>query len=166
MLFAIISDSHDNVPNIDEMLTLVKAAGIENILHCGDVCASSVLKYLAENFDGQIHLVFGNVDGDHGHLQDKEADFPKKIKIYGETGELTLDKLKIAFTHHPEPAKLLAETGKYDLVFYGHTHKPWEEMVGKTKLLNPGTLAGLFARPTFAIYDTATNKAELKLLYT
>ena len=37
-------------------------------------------------------------------------------------------------------------------------------MVGKTKLLNPGTVAGMFQKATFAIYDTKTDKAELILL--
>ncbi|MFH1192432.1 MAG: metallophosphoesterase family protein [bacterium] len=58
----------------------------------------------------------------------------------------------------------MAESGKYDYVFYGHTHKPWEEMVGECKLLNPGTLAGMFYRATFAVWDTVNNKFSLKIL--
>lgn len=49
-------------------------------------------------------------------------------------------------------------------MFYGHTHKPWEETVGKATLLNPGTLAGLWYKPTFALVDLATRKATLKLV--
>jgi len=74
------------------------------------------------------------------------------------------DGKKIAFVHYPDKAEELAKTGKYDLIFYGHDHKPWEKLVGQTKMLNPGTLAGMFSKPTFAIYDTATDKAQLILL--
>ena len=58
----------------------------------------------------------------------------------------------------------LAESGKYDFVFYGHNHKPWIEEIGETFLANPGTLAGLFNKATFAILDTENKKLELKIL--
>ena len=47
---------------------------------------------------------------------------------------------------------------------YANNHRPWEETIGQTKLLNPGTLAGLFQKATFAVYDTETDKAQLVLL--
>ena len=53
---------------------------------------------------------------------------------------------------------------KKDLVFYGHTHKPWEEKVGNCRLVNPGEVAGQRFKPTFALYDTQTDKLELKIL--
>jgi len=31
-------------------------------------------------------------------------------------------------------------------------------------LANPGTLAGMFSKATFAVYDTSTNNLELKIL--
>ncbi|MCX6797241.1 MAG: metallophosphoesterase family protein, partial [Candidatus Doudnabacteria bacterium] len=56
------------------------------------------------------------------------------------------------------------ESQKYDFVFHGHTHKPWQETIGKTIIINPGTLAGLFNKATFAVFDTETKKAQLILL--
>lgn len=162
MKIAIISDTHDNIPNIDEALKIIKQEKIKTIIHCGDVCAPDVLKYLTENFNGEIHLVFGNVDGDQEEM--KELNL-LNVKIYGEVGELKINNLKIAFCHFPEEGEKLAESQKYNLVFHGHTHRPWEKTLGQTRLINPGTLAGLFAKPTFAIYDIDNNKLELKLLY-
>jgi uncharacterized protein len=66
--------------------------------------------------------------------------------------------------HYPEIAKKLAESGNYDAVFYGHTHRPWEETIGSCRLVNPGELAGQRYKPCFAIYDTETDKLELKIL--
>ena len=163
MKLAIISDSHDNLPNIYKALDYLKKQGIKTIIHCGDVCAPAALREFAKNFSGQIHLVYGNVDGDHEGFEKFVKEFGN-IKIYGEVGELELEGKKIAFTHRPEAAKELAKTAKYNLVFYGHNHKPWEEKIGKTKLLNPGTLAGMFYKATFAVYDTKTEKAELVIL--
>lgn len=165
MKVAIISDTHDHLPNFKKALDWIKNQKIKLVLHCGDVCAPAVLKEAAKGFLGKIHLVFGNVDGDR-FLMAKQV-YEKEIGnvvLYGEWAELKADNKKIAFTHRPEFAKGLAATQKYDLVFYGHTHKPWEEKIGKCRLVNPGTLGGLFYKPTFAIYDTKTDKLELKIL--
>ena len=56
------------------------------------------------------------------------------------------------------------KSGKYDLVFYGHTHKPWAEKIGNCLLANPGELAGQRFKPTFAIYDIQKDKLQLKIL--
>jgi len=58
----------------------------------------------------------------------------------------------------------LAKNSKYDLIFFGHTHQPWEKKIGDCRLVNPGTLAGMFNKATFAVYDSKTDKLELKLV--
>ncbi|MBN1778598.1 MAG: YfcE family phosphodiesterase [Candidatus Buchananbacteria bacterium] len=163
MKFAIISDSHDNLPNIYKMLEFLKKENITIMIHCGDVCAPSVMAEIASKFDGQMHLVFGNVDGDQEKMNELAKDLPN-LTIYGERGELQIDNKKIGFVHFPWEAETMAKTGKYDLVFYGHDHKAWEKKVGNCTLRNPGTLAGLFSKATFAIYDTEIDKAQLILL--
>lgn len=164
MKIAIISDSHDNLANIKKAIDVLKKEKVKTILHCGDVCAPATLKEVLKDFNGKFHLVFGNVDGDHFRLTKISFGKPSKLKIFGELGEIKIGKKKIAFVHSPEFAKGLAATQKYDLVFYGHTHKPWVKIIGKTRLINPGNLAGLFYQATFAIYNTKTNKLELKIL--
>jgi len=165
MRIAIVSDTHDHLPNFKRALDWIKKAKIKLVLHCGDVCAPAVLKEAAKDFSGKIHLVFGNVDGDR-FLMAKQV-YEKEIGnviLHGEWAELKVDNKKIALTHRPKFARGLATTQEYALVFYGHTHKPWEEKIGKCRLVNPGNLAGLFYKATFAVYDTKTNKLELKIL--
>lgn len=163
MKIAIFSDIHDNVVNMNKAIDFIKKEGVKELIFCGDLCAPSVLRELAQNFHGQIHLVFGNVDGDHYLSARMEQDF-KNVKIYNDLGEVELDGKKIAFVHYPKIAQGLAKSDNYDLVFYGHNHKPWIENVGKCILANPGTLGGLFSRASFAVYDTKTNKLDLKIL--
>jgi len=163
MKIAIISDTHDNVPNMEKALAWMNKNGIEQIIHCGDLCAPGVLvNVLAPQFSGPIHMVFGNVE-DRETVTEKAAEFDH-VQHYGDVGEFEIDGKRIGVVHYPEKAKEMAKSGKYDLVFYGHNHKAWEETVGSTKLVNPGTLAGLFAKATFAVYDASTNKLELKIL--
>ncbi len=175
MKIAIFSDSHDNWPNIEKAVTYINKLKIRTMIHCGDVCAPATLREMAKIYKGkEIHLVYGNVDGDIEGFK-MMASKDKKIKLHGKTGNLKItcppkpksqkqDDLNIVFCHYPLVAKKMAQSQKYDLVFHGHTHTPWEEKVGKTTIFNPGTLAGLFAKATFAIYDTQTKKAELIIM--
>lgn len=163
MKIAIISDSHDNIPNTEKALAWMSQNGVELIIHCGDLAAPAMLtKVLVPKFSGEIHMVHGNV-GDPDLLEQVAMNF-SNVTIHGMVGKIEINGKKIAFTHFPEKALELAKKNTFDLVFYGHTHKPWEEKLGDTKLINPGTLAGMFYRATFAVYDSMNDKLELKIL--
>jgi putative phosphoesterase len=175
MKIAIISDTHDNIPNLEKALDWINQNNISIIIHCGDLCTPSILtKVILSKFSGQIYLVPGNV-GNPELLEKLCQDF-ERVKFYREFGEIDLANKKIAFTHRPEKVEELAKTRKYDIIFYGHTHKPW---IQKTQinadstsrdqresvlLVNPGNLAGMFYKATFAVYETENGKLELKIL--
>lgn len=163
MKIAIISDTHDNIPNIEKFLTWAKGNGIETIIHCGDVAAPAMIKELFAPSDLEFHCVFGNVaDREMTPVMCKKFS---NCHSHGDQGEIEIDEIKIAFCHHIEEAKNLAETGKYNLVFFGHSHKPtMETLPNKCQLINPGTLGGIFNKATFAVFDTATKNLELKVL--
>ncbi len=163
MKIAIISDSHDNWPNLEKTIKYLNKHKIPMIIHCGDVCAPSTLDEMAKLYKGKIHLAKGNVDGDVDGFKNVEKEH-KKLKYHGNTAKIEVDGLKLVFCHFPFVAKKMAQSQKYDFIFYGHTHTPWQEKKGKTNLLNPGTVAGLFAKATFAIFDTKTKKAQLIIL--
>ena len=160
MKFAIVSDTHDNMANFNKVIDFLNAQKIDRMLHCGDICNQDTIEEAEKNFKGEIIFVRGN------------GDF--NLKDVPDTMEVDLGNKKVAFIHYPELAKKLAESGKYDLVFYGHTHRPWlerrsfseggEGKIKKCLLVNPGELAGQRFKPTFAIYDTETDKLELKIL--
>ena len=160
MKIAIISDVHNNETNLQKVLGYCVKNDIENIICCGDLASMETLDFLNEKFSGAIYYAFGNMDND----QMKEYAFKEKYKntfIYKNIGEIELSGKKIAFNHFPETAKKLAETGKYDYVFYGHTHKPWIEKVNHTILLNPGNVTGDFYPPTFSVWNTENDKFDL-----
>ena len=122
-----------------------------------------IAQFFGPLFPGQSYYVYGNVADREmtGPICDK---FPN-CHLCGDEGELEIDGQIIAFCHFPDQAEKLAESGKYSLVFFGHTHKPdMRTLPNNCQIINPGTLAGLFNKATFAVYDTATKKLELKLL--
>ena len=171
MKFAIVSDSHGNVAYFKKIAQWLNEENIKIILHCGDIGNPESLKESLADFRGEFFAVFGNMDADFKILIGEYNKIPR-VKIETEVLKIKIENKSIALTHFPEEARKLAEkrnpsrpSGQaYNVVFYGHTHRPWEEKVGNCRLVNPGESAGQFYKPTFAVYDTAEDKLHLKIL--
>jgi len=164
MKIAIIADTHDNVASLKKAVNLIKKEEIKLIIHCGDIFLPDTLKEGLKSFQGKTYIIFSKADADFSGIPEKSFKNLPRSKVWEEFGKAKLGGKNIAFCHFPEIARDLAKSQKYDLVFYGHTHKPWEEKIGKARLVKPGNIAGLFYRATFAVYDTKTDKLELKIL--
>jgi len=158
---AVISDSHDNIWNLDQALAAVRESGSETLLHCGDLCAPFIIHRLAQGFPGPIHIIFGNNDADGRLITQNAADHDARVHLHGIYAELTLGNRQIAMIHYPEPARRIAESGKIHLTCYGHDHTKHVEQVGDNWLVNPGELMGMKGDPTWALYDTDAHTVEL-----
>ena len=163
MLLAIISDTHDNLATLRKALSFCAEQNIGNLIHCGDVTSSETLLFIAKNFSGEIHVSEGNAELSKDEFKGV-AKTEQNVHFHGTARKIIIDNVVIGFAHEPWLAKKLAEQGGYGVVFYGHTHKPWEETINNTTLINPGTLAGLYTKATFAVFDTATKKPTLILV--
>lgn len=159
MKVAVMSDSHDNIWNLERALK--RAQGADALVFCGDLCAPFSLKMLADGFTGPIHALRGNNDGDVALLL-RVAGQSAHVRFYTEAlAELDLGGRKIAVAHYAHLANAVAPSGKYDAVFFGHTHRQVKRWEGPTLLLNPGEVMGRFGTPTIALYDTETRDAEI-----
>ena len=156
--FAIISDIHDNLVNLKKCLDWCNEQKYTSLLCCGDVTNSETLKFLAHSFPNTIHLVKGNAE----IYSENEIELYDNIKYYKRTGKVQAGEQIIGICHEPYLIDKMLETDKYDIIFYGHTHKPWESTKGTTELINPGTLSGMFQKATFAVADQ--NGIQLKIL--
>jgi len=134
-----------------------KAAGAELVIHCGDVIGAQTLKPLLA-LGLPVHLVHGNNLGDPVMLTRVCADSGGVLTYHGADAVLELSGRRIFVTHYPHYARGMACTGEYDVVFYGHSHEttvaPQPNIAGGTTwLVNPGTVAGLAAPPTWILAD-------------
>jgi putative phosphoesterase len=157
MRIAILSDVHDNIWKLETLLANLNA---EALIFCGDFCAPFTLAQIAEGFDGPIHVVFGNNDGDQFLLSRVAGRFPH-VTLHGDFAELALGGRQVAVTHYPEVGRALAQGGVYDLVCHGHSHERLVEQIGDTVRINPGEVMGRFGLSTYALYDTSTGQAEI-----
>ena len=158
MKLAVMSDSHDHLENIERTVALAEEMGADTLIHCGDICSPFVMDRLAP-FPGQVHVVFGNNDGDHltiGRIAERFSN----ITVHHHTGVMETKKGLVAFTHYPEHGKGLAATGNYAAVFSGHTHIRNSEEVNGTPHINPGEVMGLLETPGFILFDLETGSVE------
>ncbi len=153
MLIAILSDSHDHIPNLQRAVSLANREGAELLIHCGDLISPFMLKYL-HAFQGPVHLIYGNNAGDQHLISSRCATAFDNIQHHGLHGTIVSGSLRIAFNHYPELARELALSGAYDLVCYGHDHIFSVDRLDGCLLLNPGDLLGKDDTPAFALYNT------------
>lgn len=160
MLIAIIADIHDNLINLNKCLNWCKKNKIKKIICAGDLTNSETLSLLGKKFKNSIYLVRGNIE----LYGEKELKRFKNINYFGKTGRFKIDNQTVGLCHEAHFIDKVLPTGHCDIIFYGHSHKPWLEEIDGFKIVNPGELGGMWGKATFATWNTKTNKLELKLL--
>ncbi len=119
MLIGVMADSHDNVPKLEAAVSLFKQRQVQHVLHAGDFVAPFAIEPL-RGLDCPVLSVFGNNDGERLGLAARIREIGE---VHAYLATATLDDRRIAVVHYPELAEPLAESGAYDLVVYGHTHR-------------------------------------------
>ena len=115
---------------------------------------------MTKKFKNSIYLVKGNVE----LYGEKELKKFKNINYFGKSGRFKIDGQIAGLCHEVHFIDKVLHAGHCDIIFYGHSHKPSLEEIDGFKLVNPGELGGMWGKATFAVWNTKTNKLELKLL--
>ena len=154
MRAAVISDTHDAIFSTQEVLKMIAEAGVDTIIHCGDMCGA----WTAELFnDFCIYHAWGNNDIDTVGLQyaiqncQPGSRSDRWIKA-------VFDGKMIAAVHeeHSRQFAGLMDSGLFDYIFVGHTHRKSDRIEGKTRIINPGAIGGAHRGPRgFVIIDFA-----------
>ena len=163
MKIGIISDTHNNTANLRIAVKRFKKEGIKTVIHCGDLTNPDELEWL-EGF--QVIFTYGNGDYAPEEIRHKlVAANPASTAAYKYEGEF--DSLFIGVTHGHLDNFLdeMVHSSKFDFVFRGHSHSRKEETVGRTHVINPGALGGLFREErSFCILDVDTRQVEYILI--
>lgn len=144
MKIGLISDTHNNLPATIRAARLLLDHGVEAVLHCGDIGQPRILEELYTRFYDKgitLYFVFGNCDFGVPAV----LDYPELDGLHpcGRFGELELGGKRIGFMHGDDDRTFArqAESGCFDYLISGHTHVPHDQMLGATRLLNPGSAA-------------------------
>jgi putative phosphoesterase len=150
----IISDTHGRARITRQAIDALLARGATRIIHLGDVGSESVLDLLAGI---EATVVFGNCDDERSL-----ARYARGLGIHvihpGAVIEVKTTRIGITHGHlESEVARLFAEGP--DILLHGHTHEIRDDLVGRTRVMNPGALHRA-ARHTAMLLDPATGVAE------
>ena len=122
-VIGIISDTHGLVrPDVHTAL-----AGVELILHAGDVGGQDILMELG--LIAPVRAVFGNTDAPG------EPGLAEAIEVM--IGGVTIHVSHGHEVGSPSAAKLLDRYAA-DVIVFGHTHRPLVARAGGRLVLNPG----------------------------
>jgi putative phosphoesterase len=159
MLIGIMSDTHDNMPQIKKAVRLFNERKVAHVIHAGDFTSPftfRILKDLQCAFTG----IFGNNDGDKLLLHRMSEG-----RIFNQPYIFALDGKRIVVIHEHHIAEALADSGHYDLVIYGHTHKAEVRKAGAALVVNPGEAGSwLYGKSTVVIANLVDLTAEIMAL--
>jgi len=159
-MLAVFSDVHDNLANLEIWGKWCQSQGIEKAIFCGDLTDRETFKELSSLWPGELYFIQGNADNY------SPADIPQRSDFYnlGRHGRLVIEGRTIGICHEREYQPIVLANGPVDVLFYGHTHKPWQEQCDGSWLVNPGNLGGIHYPASFAVYDPVNNTWDLKIL--
>jgi putative phosphoesterase len=158
MLLGILSDTHDQTARARHAVELLRAAGAEALVHCGDLTGPRVVDACAVL---PCYFVFGNNDADNvPALRRAMAEAEAVCLEWG--GEITLAGKRIAVTHGHmgrDVGRLL--TARPDYLLSGHSHIAADWREGATRRINPGAL---YRATEFTVALLDLEKDELRFL--
>lgn len=157
-MIGILADSHDNIVKVRKAVSLFKNAGCDLVIHAGDFVAPFTAKELRV-LGCPLKAVFGNCDGEREGLKDM-------IRSFGEIQEAPAvfdwEGRHFFLAHLTDLVDVNLASQSFDVIVFGHTHKPKVRRQGRTLLINPGETGGwLSGRGTAALLDPAAGKAEI-----
>lgn len=144
MKIGIISDTHDDIENVQEAIEVCNREKVEYVIHAGDYIFPGVTKEF-QKLRAKLIGVLGNNDGERVEILKDFLKIDGQLK--GELGEFEIEGIKFAIYHgtDKELKQSLIECRRYDILVCGHTHKREPTSSGmipnnqKTLVLNPGS---------------------------
>ncbi|OQX55675.1 MAG: hypothetical protein B5M54_01520 [Candidatus Aminicenantes bacterium 4484_214] len=161
-MIAIISDSHDNLPALRQMVAIFNELSCSLVIHAGDFVAPFAAREL-RRLRCPLRAVFGNCDGEkQGLITAIEGGGLIQDAPY----EFSVEGLKIHLRHIPlAPETDSIARSDIDVYIFGHTHKPSIASKGPLLILNPGEAGGwLTGKSSYLLLDPKTKKATLHYL--
>ena len=141
MLIGVVSDTHNNLKNIDLIISIFNAEEVNLVIHTGDITSSKSLEKFLK-LDADLIGVYGNNDRNEVGLAEIANKY--NFQFQQPPNILTINNKKIAIFHEPDFIEsFLVKNDEIDIVIHGHTHRYRNEKIKDVLIFNPGESAGM-----------------------
>ena len=138
MKLGVVCDTHNNVKNVRRIVELFNEAGVNHVVHTGDITKASTLDLFGE-LECPLSGVFGNNDVEREELN---QSIERQGFLFSEA-PLVLDFAGTSTLVVHDPASLTEERMQgHNLILHGHTHLLRTDRDRGRLIFNPGECAG------------------------
>lgn len=136
----IVSDTYDNREGLKLLLNRLLVSGARWLFHCGGLGSAALVDLLKP---WQVYIVAGEKERDRAAIENAlqkarlQANLPTELT-------LTIEGVRIGLCRGDNLSLVnrWARSGEFDYIFHGHTLRRRDEMLGRTRVINPGALGG------------------------
>jgi hypothetical protein len=142
MKIGVVSDTHIPTKARNLPANLIEAfSSVELIIHAGDIINQSVLDALAEL--APVNAVYGNIDP------------PELRNVLPERLDLNLQGYQIGVIHGHNLRGHIMDKLSYifpesDIIIFGHTHRPCNQIINGQLYFNPGSPTDRRLQPKYS----------------
>lgn len=142
MKIGIVSDTHDHLANVARIVELFRTAGVERVIHTGDVTRPKTLDLFARLATPIVGVYGNNDEGERDGLENAAV----RHGFGWHDGPLVLDwcERRIVVVHDPRTLARV-DLSATDLALHGHDHRLVVARGERVLVFNPGECAGQLA---------------------
>ena len=141
MKIGVVSDTHNNLKNIEIIINLFNDIKVPIVIHTGDISNANTLEKFSK-LNSELIGVYGNNDRNEPGLE--EVAQKNNFQFQEPPRRLSLLDREIVIFHEPDNIdKFLSENLLINVVLYGHTHRYENNIRNGVLYFNPGESAGM-----------------------
>ena len=157
MKLGVVSDTHNQLANVRRIVELFNAAGVERVVHTGDITQAKTLEVFAR-LDAPLEGVFGNNDQERDALEAAARSYG--FRFADPPLCLELASRRVVVVH--DPLEFEQTDVAFEVGLHGHTHRHRCEHRAGNLFFNPGECAGhLAGHNAVGILDLTSLETEL-----
>ncbi len=139
MKVGVVSDTHNNLKSCHKIVEIFNEAGVERVIHTGDITQSKTLEVFA-HLTMPMWGVYGNNDvGEKDSLVSAATTYG--FEIIEPPLALEWAEKRVVVVHDPLELAMVNQAD-YDVILHGHTHRKTIEFEDGRLTFNPGECAG------------------------
>ena len=156
----VVADTYDNREGLRQLLDRFLVGGARWLFHCGGLGSASLVDLLKP---WQVYIVAGEKERERQAIE--VALQKARLQATLPTSLTTIiEGYRIALCRGDDMPLVnrWSKSGEFDYLFYGHSLRRTDSVIGKTRVINPGSLGGpRYQSRSGCLLDLVSGEAKL-----